>query len=429
MVQAFDMVDKVAARFKKTYENFYNAHRKARFYEQSTKWIPQWFMAFTLAGLYVAAPYAVESGLSAGAFAAIVKSFLKLKSGVQNIHSASLKMQRSIVALEKVAGVLNRPTLHEEKLTLANSAGGTTCAEEFRNSMVNRLAAKPENLRSTSDLDFLRFEQVSFGYPRIKHLKNMRVTAKLIKTVNTIGRLSPDRSRNLQPGVVSPSDVCYNCGALGHWRHECPKIAVKRKYSIAQGVDKGVKGAASAIGSLTNTLSRDVTDWHIHGDVESAKREVNRWQLKNVTVQIPTEGSLIYVQDDLDLEGCMVGAGSKRTLLRLMASIVHPVHGGVWMPPHKSVTLLERTPVILKSTIMENLRFGVHDDVASQLSNETCWAVALTLGLSEHLLYSEDVVNLELLTTRDALAICLARTFLAEPGVILIDHIGDSMGE
>ena len=78
---------------------------------------------------------------------------------------------------------------------------------------------------------------------------------------------------------------------------------------------------------------------------------------------------------------------------------------------------------------MENLRFGVHDDVASQLSNETCWAVALTLGLSEHLLYSEDVVNLELLTTRDALAICLAGTFLAEPGVILIDHIGDSMGE
>eukprot|EP01052_Picozoa_sp_SAG31_P011810 SAG31_NODE_678_length_12892_cov_5.458063_5_plen_116_part_00 len=55
-------------------------HRKARFYQQTTKWIPAWVMAVMLAGLYSLAPVLVASfSMSAGEYASIIKSFLKLK--------------------------------------------------------------------------------------------------------------------------------------------------------------------------------------------------------------------------------------------------------------------------------------------------------------------------------------------------------------
>lgn len=80
-------------------------------------------LALVLVGLYAGAPHLVDSfGISAGDFAAAVKSWQKLKSSVANFYKCTLKMQRSVVALEKVADVLNRcETLSRFPLTNAIS--------------------------------------------------------------------------------------------------------------------------------------------------------------------------------------------------------------------------------------------------------------------------------------------------------------------
>ena len=80
-------------------------------------------LALVLVGLYAGAPHLVDSfGISAGDFAAAVKSWQKLKSSVANFYKCTLKMQRSVVALEKVADVLNRcETLPRFPLTNAIS--------------------------------------------------------------------------------------------------------------------------------------------------------------------------------------------------------------------------------------------------------------------------------------------------------------------
>ena len=101
------------------------------------------------------------------------------------------------------------------------------------------------------------------------------------------------------------------------------------------------------------------------------------------------------------------------------------------MPPHKRCVLLDRKPVILEGDIMYNLRFGILPENHKRISDATCWAVAKTLGLSAELIGTAHPVagaGLEKLTSRDAVAISLAQMFLSEPGIVLVDHIGDSLG-
>ena len=67
-------------RFKAVYEDFYTKHRTARFYHQTSEWIPDWVVAVALALLYALTPtLATSFGLTAGTFASVVKSWLSLQ--------------------------------------------------------------------------------------------------------------------------------------------------------------------------------------------------------------------------------------------------------------------------------------------------------------------------------------------------------------
>jgi ABC-type multidrug transport system fused ATPase/permease subunit len=117
IIIAYDCVEKIGAEFKTMYDDFYTKHRASRFYQQTSQWIPSWLLASILFLAYAFAPALVETfNISAGDFASIIKSWLKLKSGVEAFYKCLLKLQRSIVGLEKIADILNRQTSYEERL-------------------------------------------------------------------------------------------------------------------------------------------------------------------------------------------------------------------------------------------------------------------------------------------------------------------------
>lgn len=152
--------------------------------------------------------------------------------------------------------------------------------------------------------------------------------------------------------------------------------------------------------------------------------------LDDTSCTIPTSNHLIKLVNDLSAEKGQ-RRWAKRTLMRLMAKKLYPLSGSITMPPHKRVLLVDRNPVLLNGSLLENLRFGILPENEEHVCEEIAIAVAITLGMSSELASSPDRSLTEgdqKLPTRDVIAITLARMFLAEPGVILLDHLGDSLG-
>jgi len=82
---------------------------------------------------------------------------------------------------------------------------------------------------------------------------------------------------------------------------------------------------------------------------------------------------------------------------------------------------------------MHNLQFGCLGANRKALKDDTCWAVARTAGLSQEFLGNADLkvkgqAAKDQFTTKDRAAIGLAQALLAEPGILCVDHLGDSMG-
>ena len=200
IIIAYDCVEKIGAEFKKMYDDFYNKHRASRFYQQTSQWIPSWLLASILFLAYAFAPALVDAfDISAGDFAAIIKSWLKLKSGVEAFYKCMLKLQRSIVGLEKIADVLNRKTVYEERLAFMDKqkfedqqaqrklqdeaeAGDQSGLEAFSKKVGSldpfdarrewqTMPAVTETL-TLSHLDFIRLEDVTFEYKRHEDAKD-----------------------------------------------------------------------------------------------------------------------------------------------------------------------------------------------------------------------------------------------------------------
>jgi hypothetical protein len=72
-------------------------------------WIPKWASALVLGYFFWQAPKLVqEYDLTAGDFMACVKSWMSLRSAIENMIKAFIIIQRSIIGLEKVCAVFNR---------------------------------------------------------------------------------------------------------------------------------------------------------------------------------------------------------------------------------------------------------------------------------------------------------------------------------
>jgi len=149
--------------------------------------------------------------------------------------------------------------------------------------------------------------------------------------------------------------------------------------------------------------------------------DVARVILESAHLTIPCTGQLIHI----------TGGVGKRTVLRLIAGF-YQHQGALVTPPHKRIILVERYPVLFSGTLLENLRFGRqgHKQV---LDDNVCWTVAESAGLCKECVGNVDFIvksntHRDQFTTKDRTAMGLAQALLAEPGLLCVDHLGDTAG-
>jgi len=111
LLMTYQKVERVTNKFEKVYEDFYEKHRAARFYQQASRWIPKWIFGSLIFMIYGTAPRLVGAyGFSAGDFASMLKSWIKTVSSVEKIYEFQLRIQRCHISLDKISVFLNRET-------------------------------------------------------------------------------------------------------------------------------------------------------------------------------------------------------------------------------------------------------------------------------------------------------------------------------
>lgn len=175
---------------------------------------------------------------------------------------------------------------------------------------------------------------------------------------------------------------------------------------------------------------------------------------RGVTAKIPcSSGGVMLIDgpESVPHGGKTAGLG-RRTLLRLLAGIVHPNAGTVALPPTRRWALVDRAPQLMAASLFRNLRVGRKEawewggeekmcvrglpqdanqkdaDILEQLFRATALACGVQKHLLEDLHVSVGGPGLDFLSTRDAVGISLTRAFLTHPDILLVDHLGDCLG-
>jgi ABC-type uncharacterized transport system fused permease/ATPase subunit len=301
LLMTYQKVHRVTTKFEKVYEDFYEKHRAARFYQQSSRWIPKWIFGSLIFVIYGTAPRLVGAyGFSAGDFASMLKSWIKTISSVEKIYGCELGIQRCIISLDKISKFLNCET--------------------------------------------------------------------------------------------QADSLCK----------EAPKVAT-----------------STYLHSYSKIVFQGVTLCDTNGSVI----------LNDLSCEIDIDGKITMFEAGIDSNGH--SAIGKATILRLIANLIPANKGLVLAPTHKKFLYLDRHPRWVHGSILKNLRFGLPYHLRKSFDPNVCWAVAMACGLRPHFKGSTTVIqpNKPHLLNEDAVAISLARAFLAMPDVLLVDAFGDMYGE
>lgn len=405
-------VERSVAQFRRVYDDFYKKHRRSRFYQQASLWMPKWVSAITLAVFYMQSPKLVrEHNLSAGDFMAAVKSWMSLRKGIEDAFKAFVIIQRSIIGLEKVCTVFNRDDKVAE--VIRNFGKHHQCLSQTK-----RLTLNGSGFTDLAQLDFMEMCNVSFVYP-------------------------------MSLATTSTGALDYSLFR----KHELVDLGEDDDEAMQISDEMSQKRHLTILEDSTTQKEDDVDEnGHVKDLTSKADLLANHtWLLKEASFKMScAQGGLVLFK-----VGGERGSG-RRTVLRILSSMVLPTTGALYMPPHRSWIMVQRFPTFTEDTILRNLRLGRCQAWESGVGKDTstakkpidipqdakvpncsdllelCRETARVCGLRECFLLDLGRCiggpGLEILNKHDVVALSLARTFLAEPDVILIDHLGDGLG-
>lgn len=163
------------------------------------------------------------------------------------------------------------------------------------------------------------------------------------------------------------------------------------------------------------------------------------------------EGGLWLLTCSAGADGSDVPMGrGRRTLLRMMAQMTCPTAGRLTLPSFRRIVYVDRSAVVLDNSVLRNLSFGrkggleldkgadaraaakgLKDEEAQKDAQlrELCRWTAQATGMSKRFYENLDKniggSGFNSLTSMDATGLVLARAFLSEADMILVDHVGD----
>lgn len=113
-----------------------------------------------------------------------------------------------------------------------------------------------------------------------------------------------------------------------------------------------------------------------------------------------------------------------RTFLQLMGKSLTPTDGLVYLPENLNCIYIPGEPLLLNTSLIENLRFG---NIVDHPEAEV-WELCKLVGVGEELLYKPDLqvgVNGSKLSVSNKTYICLARALLSSADILLMSNTLD----
>ena len=385
VINAYNARDNRSKRFKTVYTDFYNTHRKSRFFQLGYQWIAKFTNEVCIAGVFVFGAMLTTGEtpvLTIGQFTALLKIFSRIGGRLVKISGILIKFQRGIEGLRRVSEMLNNPIGVNEELVgqkvqaaaaekafnLAHrkKPGGkwskvfaATASGSFR-------ARGPESLASTCALD-----------------KQQAIAIGLIVTYIAKTRTAQSAQNGTNAAADDGSGSTFE-RFRGGWTENM----IKSMLSIQ--LDKITFSYPDAM--------------ELHGQ----NKMINK-----LTATIPLGYFVALVPE-------VAGAGGGvTTLMKLVTAQLYANSGELRIPPHLHTLMVHHEPLVLSDSLLQNLLFGNRRDVEEGF----VWKVAAALGLSQKLLVKGAMrvgtggFSLRLV---DRQVVCLARALLVDPHVLVL---------
>jgi len=389
LIAGHKLQDHVAGKFKKDYDQFYKKHRKSRFYQTDTEFIPQFFNEFLLGGILVYGAFLNAKGsLSVGTFAALITIFRKIGSMLLVVSQSLIKMQRGTIALNKICNILNAPTGVEDQLKVSH---------EMTTHMVNRLDADMTRRAST-----IHFANEAFGQVT-KETESDHFAAEQMM----MGKFTEKLKAKVR------------------------KTHVGSAYKIIP-----IEDGADTADTPTGTESKIFTEWFKH------TADLARIRFREVQFEYATGGGhdstvplLQHCNMNIPLGVFMVvvsngKASGMLTMMKLLGRYLYPTKGAIEIPAHLKVILVDQEPLLLDSTLLENLVFG-----NKGVTEDYAWEVAKGLGISKTILDNPQRSTLQVgdrgcnLKLVDRQVVSIARSIIANPNLLLLNKMESIFNE
>lgn len=160
MSTLFVAVDE-AANFKKTYKTFYNKHRKHRFYEQNSNWIPKIIVfLMTILVWIFGSLVAIESPstLTLGGLVIVMDVVSRFGKAGRYIVKAVFNINRAEVAMMRITRILNIPSARGQDI--------------IRIAMQHEQAAESQKLAHSARLANEKLTLMRYSSTRADHIKD-----------------------------------------------------------------------------------------------------------------------------------------------------------------------------------------------------------------------------------------------------------------
>ena len=374
MISALGLSHSVGRRFHGVYTAFYHAHRRARFCEHDYK------HALALGGelccalvLVISVRLVLVGDLGLGAFVGLISTMRRITSSLPKIASCLTSVQRGVVALRVVSGLINVPI----------------------------------------DADVCR------PMPLLERHGDYGASTPGSKLGLATSEAASEAASDAASEAVSEAveEVTSRGGTASRWQ-----VPIREQLSHAELVDVRFSyHAAAGSPGLTQGITQGSVSVMTEATSSMGGGTPDRLMLNGVSVALPLGGLLAVT---CLRQGAKAGKAASSTLVKLISGQLVPSGGQVLLPCHLRATLVHEQPLLFVGSLWQNLTCAMELAGSEIVGREKeVWALARTIGIADALIehpnlrIDEQGLNI---SSYDRYLICVVRALLTQPNILVV---------